>query len=182
MNLQELAQYAENKTKIYIYSPTNEVEDLVLHIIHFLDQPIDFVSAGSSELNDNEFIILSTDNIEDIEIFEPNIVFITDVLPLINIEGLFSKIVSGGILVYPDNAIVLETQLNKVENFFRKLPFSRTNMSYKNETYSVDTVLGEVPLAIDNKTLVEKIEGVRLFCQQLGIMEEEFYEAVMNFE
>lgn len=182
MNLQEIAEYAENKTKIYIYSPTHEVEDLVLHIIHFLDQPVDFVSAGNQELNDNEFIILSTDNIEDIEIFEPNIVLITDVLPLINVGELFSKIVSGGILVYPDNAIVLETQLTKVENFFRKLPFSRTNFSLKNETFSVNTVLGEVPLTIDNKNLIEKIEGIRLFCQQLGIMEEEFYEAVMNFE
>ncbi len=182
MNLQEIAHYAEGKTKILLSSANHEVEKLILHIINFLGQDIDFVSKETSVLNNNDFILLSSENFLEAQDFHPNIVLITDIMPNPNIDILLENIVGGGILVYPDNHITLELKLNKVDNFFRKLPFTKTSFTTTNDDFQIDTILGEVPLMTKNKDLVEKIEGIRLFCQQLGIMEEEFYEAVMNFE
>lgn len=181
MNLQEIVQYAEQKTRILISNTLPEMEKLILHIIHFLGQEIDFISNEKTELNNSDFVILSTENYQDAEVFQPNIVLLADVSPNENLETLLKSIVSGGILVYPEHHIVLEVQLNKAENFFRKLPFSKSVFTENNGDFQIETMLGEVPLNTDNQALIEKIEGVRLFCQQLGVMEEEFYEAVMNF-
>lgn len=182
MNVQELATYAENKTKILLTDSSKAMENLIFHIIHFLEQEIDFVSDEKTVLNHSDFIILSSKNNEDATIFQPNIVLLSDVFPNKNKEILLQNIVSGGILVYPEQHIVLETKLNKAENFFRKLPFPKTIFTKKKDSFQIETTLGKIPMNTDNTDLIEKIEGVRLFFQQLGIMEDEFYEAVMNFE
>ena len=42
--------------------------------------------------------------------------------------------------------------------------------------------MGEIPLSIFGKHNLLNMEGAKLICQQLGIMEEEFYEAIMSFK
>lgn len=182
MNVQELATYAENKTRILLGDSSKAMEDLIFYMIDFLGQEIDFVSDEKTVLNHSDFVILSSKNNEDAAIFQPNIVLLSDVFPNKNREILLQNIVSGGILVYPEQHIVLETQLNKVENFFRKLSFPKTIFTENKGVFQIETTLGEVPMNTNNTDLIEKIEGVRLFFQQLGMMEDEFYEAVMNFE
>ena len=60
------------------------------------------------------------------------------------------------------------------------------NYKFKSESESekilISTEMGEIPLASGDANLVKNINGIKLLCQQFGIMEEDFYEAMMSFE
>lgn len=42
--------------------------------------------------------------------------------------------------------------------------------------------MGDIPLSVFGKHNLLNMEGARFICSQLGIMEEEFYEAIMSFK
>ena len=51
-----------------------------------------------------------------------------------------------------------------------------------NEKLILTTALGEIPLISTDESLIKNLDGIQLLCQQFGVMEEEFYEPVMNFQ
>jgi UDP-N-acetylmuramate: L-alanyl-gamma-D-glutamyl-meso-diaminopimelate ligase len=42
--------------------------------------------------------------------------------------------------------------------------------------------MGDVPLSVFGAHNLLNLEGARHICQQLGIMDEDFYEAIMSFK
>ena len=82
-------------------------------------------------------------------------------------------------MVYPEN---MEETVDEAENYFRKLSFSNAEFKTEGEKILISTEMGEIPLASGDANLVKNINGIKLLCQQFGIMEEDFYEAMMSFD
>jgi UDP-N-acetylmuramate: L-alanyl-gamma-D-glutamyl-meso-diaminopimelate ligase len=61
------------------------------------------------------------------------------------------------------------------------LEFAQTEIKNQGENFSFKTSMGFLPFPTQDKFLAENLEGLKLLAQQFGIMEEEFYEAVMEF-
>ena len=75
-----------------------------------------------------------------------------------------------------------EETINEAENYFRRLSFSDAETKPDNSQILITTEMGEIPLGSSDANLVKNINGIKLLCQQFGIMEEDFYEAMMSFE
>jgi UDP-N-acetylmuramate: L-alanyl-gamma-D-glutamyl-meso-diaminopimelate ligase len=67
-------------------------------------------------------------------------------------------------------------------NFFRKIPYKTPDYKISDGKVFLKTNMGEIPLSVFGKYNLLNLEGARFICQQLGIMEEEFYEAIMSFK
>ena len=61
------------------------------------------------------------------------------------------------------------------------MPYKTPNYETKNGKTSVETEMGQIPLKIFGKHNLLNLEGARLICNQLGILDEDFYEAIMSF-
>ena len=96
-------------------------------------------------------------------------------------RNFIKNITSGGILVYNEEDENLAKLVDEAENYFRKMPYKTPNYETKNGKTSVETEMGQIPLKIFGKHNLLNLEGTRLICNQLGILDEDFYEAMMSF-
>ena len=85
---------------------------------------------------------------------------------------------SGVDLIFPD---VLNSENETQITFFWKLEFAETEIKNDGENFSFKTSMGFLPFPKNDRFLAENLAGLQLLAQQFGIMEEEFYEAVMEF-
>ena len=93
----------------------------------------------------------------------------------------FIKNITGGILVYNEEDENLVKLVDEAENYFRKMPYKTPNYETKNGKTSVETEMGQIPLKIFRKAQFTEFRRTRLICNQLGILDEDFYEAMMSF-
>ena len=171
---------AQNKTRVLIIDSSN-ITDLVLANLLFNGKEVDFKTEHQSDFSNNDFFILQTKNFEEAKEFNPNIVLITEDFSSQNNSNFFESVVSGGVVIFNEEDWELVKKINSVENFFRKIPY-KTNFEKIENNFSVETVLGQIPLEITDEKTVKNLEGAKLLCQQFGVMEEEFYEAAIGFQ
>lgn len=187
-----------NKTRILIAGGKSNITSIamILHVMQFHQKDIDFVLKSDLKgfdqkvklSDDNDFIIL--EDSEDYPDYQPNIVLISrikDNVPFSeneveNYRNIIENITSGGILIYPSENQEIEKLVEQSEKYFRKIPYSTPPFEIKNGIIYLDTTIGNIPLSIQQENHLLPIEGSRWMCQQLGIMEEDFYEAIINFE
>ena len=92
-----------------------------------------------------------------------------------------ASITPGGALIYNQDDEVLVQLVEEAGNYFRKFPYSIPENSVINgETY-IATEMGDMPLLIFGEHNLRNLEGAKYICQQMGMLEEEFYEAIMSF-
>jgi UDP-N-acetylmuramate: L-alanyl-gamma-D-glutamyl-meso-diaminopimelate ligase len=171
-SISEISDYSQNKTRVLIYASNPAIAQLVLQVLDFHGKNTDFfLQNGQNETLENDFVVLETSEVQKAAEFRPNIVLMTEDFGDQDLSLLLKNIIPGGVLIYPETS----------EIFFRKLPFSRAGFKKNSETFVLNTELGDLPLLSANENLIENINGIKLLCQQFGVMEEEFYEPVMNF-
>ena len=176
----EITSYSQHKTRVLIYSSYLKTAELVLHVLDFFGKNTDFILAnGKSKTADCDFVILETSDLQKAADFKANIALISNEMGSGNLTSIIKNITAGGILVYPEN---MEETVDEAENYFRKLSFSNAEFKTEGEKILISTEMGEIPLASGDANLVKNINGIKLLCQQFGIMEEDFYEAMMSFE
>ena len=180
MTFSEILQYSANKTRVAIYTSQFSIAKLVFHALDFSGKEYDFfLMNGENRVSDNDFVILETGDAEKAEDFEPNIILISDEIGDEHLISVLEKITPGGILVYPENK---EEFVEKAENYFRKLAFSPSKISKSGENFVLHTDLGNIPLISKDENLLKNANGIKLLCQQFGVMEEDFYEPLITFE
>ena len=176
----EISAYSQHKTRVLIYSSYPKTAKLVLHVLDFFGKNTDFIlSNGKSKTADCDFVILETSDLQKAADFKANIALISNEMGSGNLPSILKNITAGGILVYPEN---MEETVDEAENYFRKLSFSNAEFKTEGEKILISTEMGEIPLASGDANLIKNINGIKLLCQQFGIMEEDFYEAMMSFD
>ena len=180
MTFLDLLGYSKVKTRVLIYTSDALITQLMIAVLDFYGKNFDyFLQNGSEVHHNNDFVIFETSDVEKAALFKPTIFFISKEIKSATIDSALKNITPGGILIYPGE---LETTVEECSHYFRKLPFE-TSLFQKNKSqYILTTLIGSIPLSSTNENLIENLEGIKLLCQQFGVMEEEFYEPVMNFE
>jgi len=176
----EIFDESKNKTRVLVLSTQPSAAKLLLEVLHFHGKNFDFyLENGDFSNTDNDFVILETSDLKKATLFEPNIVLITSEINNEDLIPFLGKITAGGVLVYHSN--IAET-VEQSQNFFRKLAFDDAEFLTSNHTFTLQTNIGAIPVATSDEILIKNIDGVKLLCQQFGVMEEDFYEPVMSFE
>lgn len=183
--MQTILEISKNKTKIVAYGDDeNLVAKIVLHTTFFLGKEIDFVAFGRENTSpENDFILfeLNSENADFLEL-KPNILAICK---KVEHRDYFSKciesITSGGILIYDESDSEVAEIVENSTNYFRRITYQSPHFQKNGNLLVLQTELGEISLKIEEKD-APLLEASRLLCQQIGIQEEEFYEALLNFD
>ena len=179
----------KNKTRVVISGDQKrgEITSVILHVLNFHDVQADYIIGENYEKTslstENDFVIIEAKSSENLENLHANIALITDISNDENIgnyKNFIQKITAGGVLVYNQEQKNLTDLAENSENYFRKFSYQKPAYTTKNNILFLETELGEIPLKNSDLELINHMEGARYICQQLGILEENFYEALLT--
>ena len=181
--IHQLEGALENKTRVVLYTggENNLSLDILLHTLKHAGKFVDVVSKGVAHtLGNNDFIIIEICSNTDISpTIQSNIAFVSTGADIDN-AAIVNSMASGGVLIYPNDRDALKTALSQSSVFFRKIEFMPPSYKIKDGRYTINTDLGEIPVNMPDNC-IRDIEGIRLTAQQLGIMEDEFYENLISY-
>lgn len=207
-----LYEQSKEKTRVVIGGSHGKttITSMILHVLNFHQKDIDYMVGAQLEgfdcmvkiTNDNDFMILEGDEYLSSPIdlrskfllYQPNIALISGIAwDHINVFKTFddyveqfrkfvASITPGGVLVYNEEDAEVVKVVESAENYFRKIPYHTPDYEIVNGIVNLKTDIGEIPLSVFGKHNLLNMEGARFICSQLGIMEEEFYEAIMSFK
>ena len=207
-----LYEQSKEKTRVVIGGSHGKttITSMILHVLNFHQKDIDYMVGAQLEgfdcmvkiTNDNDFMILEGDEYLSSPIdlrskfllYQPNIALISGIAwDHINVFKTFddyveqfrkfvASITPGGVLVYNEEDAEVVKVVESAENYFRKIPYHTPDYEIVNGIVNLKTDMGDIPLSVFGKHNLLNMEGARFICSQLGIMEEEFYEAIMSFK
>ena len=206
-----LYEESKNKTRIVIAGSHGKttISAMILHVLGFHDLDTDFmIGAQLDGFNtmvkitpENEFMLLEGDEYLSSPIdlrpkfihYKPNITLISgiawdhvNVFPTFEeYKNQFKKLLDvvepGGVVIYnqtdPEVAEIVENHTAELKKF----PYTLPSYSFENGCGKLHTPDGDVPLQIIGKHNMNNLEGARLICNQMGVTDEQFYEAIATF-
>lgn len=174
MSVSENVQHEAFKTRVLIYSSSTHHAQLIQKVLKFHNKDVDWFGQNSRN-TENDFVVLQTSEASEAAGFNPTIVLVSSNVLSECLDTVFNSITPGGVLVYP------ETIGNIVENtavYFRKLPYASSDIKQNADVSYFVTELGDIPVFGLDSHVIDDLQGIKLFCVQFGIMEEEFFEAL----
>ncbi|WP_028121829.1 UDP-N-acetylmuramate--L-alanine ligase [Epilithonimonas tenax] len=207
-----LYEQSKEKTRVVIGGSHGKttITSMILHVLNFHQKDIDYMVGAQLEgfdcmvkiTQDNDFMILEGDEYlsspldlrSKFLLYQPNIALVSGIAwDHINVFKTFddytdqfrkfvASITPGGVLVYNEEDAEVVKVVEASENFFRKIPYKTPEYEIVNGIVNLKTDMGDIPLSVFGKHNLLNMEGARFICSQLGIMEEEFYEAIMSFK
>ncbi len=175
----EIFSSFRDKSRILIYSKTPSAAKCLVHILQFHQKDFDYILSNNSSISNQDFIILESENLEIATEFQPNIVLISTETEVQDLPKIMENIVSGGVIIFPQG---FENVVENSDQFFRKLSFNDFEIQNKNGNIELKTEIGFIPVPFSEENLVKNLKGIKLICQQFGVLEEDFYEPLMSFE
>ncbi|MGY5848994.1 Mur ligase domain-containing protein [Salegentibacter sp. F14] len=179
---------------------------MVLHVMNYHGKRVDFmletpISGFQETINlnqESDFIVIEGDESSvsafdsrpKFHLYQPNIALLSgigwDNAPEQDTVGqsqvFIDSIVNGGILVYNEEDKNLPEMAEKTENPIRKHPYSSPEYHVVDKTFILDTPEGEMPLEISGPQNINNLAGAKWICQHMGIDEDDFYEAIIDFK
>lgn len=207
-----LYEQSKNKTRVVIAGSHGKttITSMILHVLNFHQKDVDFMVGAQLEgfdcmvklTQDNDFMVLEGDEYLSSPIdlrskfllYQPNIALMSGIAwDHINVFKTFddyieqfrkfvASITAGGVLVYNEEDVEVVKVVEAAENYFRKIPYKTPEYEISNGKVYLKTEMGDVPLSVFGAHNLLNMEGARHICRQLGIMDEDFYEAIMSFK
>ncbi|KMQ60302.1 peptidoglycan synthetase [Chryseobacterium angstadtii] len=207
-----LYEQSKNKTRVVIAGSHGKttITSMILHVLNFHQKEVDFMVGAQLEgfdcmvklTQDNDFMVLEGDEYLSSPIdlrskfllYQPNIALMSGIAwDHINVFKTFddyieqfrrfvASITPGGVLVYNEEDAEVVKVVEAAENYFRKIPYKTPEYEISNGKVYLKTEMGDVPLSVFGAHNLLNMEGARHICQTLGIMDEDFYEAIMSFK
>lgn len=205
-------QQSEAKTRVVIAGSHGKtsITAMILHVMHYHKRDCDYMVGAQLDGFDNmiklthhnEFIVLEGDEYLSSPLdkqpkflhYKPNVALISGIAwDHINVfptyeeyrrqfELFIDSIEPGGALIYnsTDNAVqeLVENHPKEVKKFAYALP----DYEVQEGEVVLHTPEEEVPLKIFGQHNLNNLEGARWLCNQMGVTDEEFYEAIAEFE
>ena len=152
----------------------------------FYNQPLSYcletpINGKQVHFVDTEFVLFEGgDNSAELH---PTIALISDINneKVEEYHNFIESITKGGILIYNEEDEALKTLVENNERAIRKMEY-RTPLfeTHNGETFLI-TSEGELPLGDTSATQISYIEAAKWVCQNMGIDEADFYEAMVSF-
>ncbi|WP_294251286.1 Mur ligase family protein [uncultured Chryseobacterium sp.] len=206
-----LYEQSKDKTRVVIAGSHGKttITSMILHVLNFHQKDVDFMVGAQLEgfdcmvklTQDNDFMVLEGDEYLSSPIdlrskfllYQPNIALLSGIAwDHINVFKTFddyteqfrkfvASITAGGVLVYNEEDPEVVKVVDAAENYFRKIPYRTPEYEIVNGKVHLKTEMGDVPLSVFGAHNLLNMEGARHICHTLGIMDEDFYEAIMSF-
>lgn len=207
-----LYEQSKDKTRVVIAGSHGKtsITSMILHVLHYHEKEVDYMVGAQldgfdvmvklTEENDfmvmegDEYLSSTLDRRPKILLYQPNIALISgiawdhiNVFPTFEnyvhqFELFVDSITPGGALIYnaedPKVAKVVESS----EKALKKFPYKTPEYTIEDGITYLQTEEGPIPLEVFGKHNLNNIAGARLICNQLGVMDEDFYEAIQTFK
>lgn len=207
-----LYEQSKTKTRVVVAGSHGKttITSMILHVLNFHQKEVDFMVGAQLEgfdcmvklTEDNDFMVLEGDEYLSSPIdlrskfllYQPNIALLSGIAwDHINVFKTFddyveqfrkfvASITPGGVLVYNEEDSEVVKVVENAENYFRKMPYKTPEYEIANGKVLLKSEMGDIPLSVFGAHNLLNLEGARHICQTLGIMDEEFYEAIMSFK
>ncbi len=206
-----LYEQSKHKTRVVIGGSHGKttVTSMILHVMHYHNKEVDYMVGAQLDgfdvmvkiTKDNDFIVLEGDEYlsspidrrPKFHLYKPNIALLTGIAwDHINVFPTFENyveqfsifvdsIVKGGSITYNREDKEVKQVVEASQNTIRKFPYQTPDFRVENGVTYLNTPEGDLPLEIFGKHNLNNMEGARWVCQQMGIGEEDFYEAIATF-
>ncbi|WP_318343027.1 UDP-N-acetylmuramate--L-alanine ligase [Flagellimonas baculiformis] len=207
-----LYEHSKHKTRVVIGGSHGKttITSMILHVIRYHDIEVDYMVGAQLDgfdkmvhlTEENDFMVLEgdeylsspTDRRPKFHLYRPNIALLSGIAwDHINVFPTFENyveqfrifvdsIVKGGSITYnsenPEVSKIVET----TENPIRKFPYSTPSYRVEDGKTLLDTPDGEMPLEIFGRHNLGNLAGAKWICQQMGVDEMDFYEAMATFK
>ena len=207
-----LYEQSKDKTRVVIGGSHGKttITSMVLHCLHYHGIDVDYMVGAQLEgfdvmvklTEDNEFMIMEGDEYlssaldrrSKFLLYQPNIALISgiawdhiNVFPTFNsYKEQFSKfidsIVNGGALIYNETDTEVVNVVENTERALKKFSYNIPAHSIDNGITYLETEEGPIPLEVFGDHNLMNLEGARAICKQLGMMDDDFNEAIQSFK
>lgn len=185
------------------------ITSMILHVLHYHEKEVDYMVGAQLEgfdtmvhlTEENDFMVLEGDEYlsspldlrPKFHLYQPNIALLSGIAwDHINVFKTFEdyvnqfrifidQITPGGILIYNEEDAVVKQLAEETTNPIRKIPYATPNYTVSQGETLMDTPEGALPLEIFGAHNMNNLAGAKWVCQNMGIDEDDFYEAIATF-
>ena len=207
-----LYEQSKNKTRVVIGGSHGKttITSMILHVLNFHDIEVDYMVGAQLDgfdrmvhlTEDNDFIVLEGDEYlsspidrrPKFHLYQPNIALLSGIAwDHINVFPTFENyveqfkifvdsIVNGGSITYNIEDETVKEIVEASENAIRKLPYTTPEYSVEDGETLLETNEGPMPIEVFGKHNLSNLAGAKWICQNMGVDEEDFYEAIATFK
>ncbi|WP_103071020.1 UDP-N-acetylmuramate--L-alanine ligase [Aquimarina sediminis] len=207
-----LYEQSKNKTRVVIGGSHGKttITSMILHVLHYHEKEVDYMVGAQLEgfdtmvhlTEDNDFMVLEGDEYlsspidrrPKFHLYKPNIALVSGIAwDHINVFPTFdnyidqfrifmNSIVNGGALVYNEEDEEVKKLAELAEIPMRKFPYTTPEYNVENGETLLHTPEGEMPIEVFGAHNLSNLAGAKWICQNMGIDEDEFYEAIASFK
>lgn len=205
-------EHAKNKTRVVIGGSHGKttITSMILHVMHYHNRSVDYLVGAQLEgfktmvhlTQENDFMLIEgdeylsspTDLRPKFHLYQPNIALISGIAwDHINVFPTFEnyvdqfkifidKITNGGILVYNEEDEAVKQIVEEAAKPIRKMPYQTPEYTIDNGVTYLETPEGPMPIEVFGAHNLNNLAGAKWICQNMGIDEEDFYEAIASFK
>ncbi|MGB7393928.1 MAG: Mur ligase family protein [Pricia sp.] len=207
-----LYEQSKHKTRVVIGGSHGKttITSMILHVLDYHGRKVDFMVGAQLEgfdrmvhlTEENDFIVLEGDEYlsspidrrPKFHLYKPNIALLSGIAwDHINVFPTFDNyveqfrifingIVKGGSITYNEEDPEVRKVVEASENAIRKLPYTTPEYKVENGQTLLDTPEGPMPIEVFGKHNLSNLAGAKWICQNMGVDEEDFYEAIATFK
>lgn len=207
-----LYERSKYKTRVVIGGSHGKttITSMILHVLQYHDIEVDYMVGAQLDGFDrmvhltetNEFIVLEGDEYlssaidrrPKFHLYKPNIALLSGIAwDHINVFTTFDayveqfqifvdSIVNGGSITYNIEDETLKKIVEASENTVRKFPYTTPDHTILEGVTMLETPEGDMPLEIFGAHNLNNLAGAKWICQQMGVDEADFYEAIASFK
>ncbi len=207
-----LYEQSKFKTRVVIGGSHGKttITSMILHVLQYNEMEVDYMVGAQLEgfdrmvhLTDaNDFIVLEGDEYlssaldrrPKFHLYKPNIALLSGIAwDHINVFPTFENyveqfrifvdsIVKGGSITYNLEDVEVKNVVEATENPIRKFPYGVPEHRVEDGITYLETPDGEMPLEIFGTHNLSNLAGAKWICQQMGVDEADFYEAMTTFK
>src|SRR5690606_3474200 len=207
-----LYEQSKDKTRVVIAGSHGKttITSMILHVLHFHGKDVDYMVGAQLEgfevmvklthenkymvMEGDEYLSSALDRRPKILLYHPNIALISgiawdhvNVFPTFEnyvhqFELFTDSIVKGGSVVYNAEDEIVKKVVEGTENQIERIPYAVPEHSIKDGITYLSTENVPIALEVFGRHNLSNLEGARLICLQMGISNDEFYEAIQSFK
>ena len=206
-----LYEQSKHKTRVVIGGSHGKttITAMILHVLNYHDIEVDYMVGAQLEgfdvmvklTDDADFMVLEGDEYlsspidrrPKFHLYQPNIALLSGIAwDHINVFPTFenyleqfkifvNSITVGGSISYNTEDLHVKTIVECSDNQIRKFPYQTPEHTIEDGVTYLETEEGPLPLEIFGAHNLNNLAGSKWICQQMGVDQDDFYEAISSF-
>ena len=206
-----LYEQSKDKTRVVIGGSHGKttITSMILHVLNYHGIEVDYMVGAQLDgfdrmvhlTEENDFMVLEGDEYlsspidrrPKFHLYKPNIALLSGIAwDHINVFPTFENyveqfqifvdsIVKGGSITYNIEDSEVVKVVDASENAIRKLPYTTPEYTVEDGQTLLETPEGPMPIEIFGRHNLSNLAGAKWICQNMGVDEDDFYEAIATF-